>query len=365
MKNVLFILTDLQGGGAERVTLNLIRELNRNEFRPSLFLIKRSGALLPNIPTDVPVKWALQPDQRISRNIPKVIVSLIRAARDADVLVGALELTATYFAAIAGQWLNRPVIGWVHTNLKQYPPAKGFLHSKLLKWIYPRLTSVIIVSRGASKAIVELVPKLASKIKVINNLIPLNTIHELSKGASPFDKTLPVLISAGRLVYEKGFDILIKAHAKLISKGVKHRLIILGEGPEKTNLQNLVENLGVQNSILFAGFHTNPYIWIKNSTIFALSSRFEGFSLVLLEAMLLGIPVISTNCPDGPAEILEDGKYGKLVPHEDINSIAEAIESLLTNESLALHYKAQGLERAQHFSVERILPQFEKVLLES
>ncbi|MCG8345898.1 MAG: glycosyltransferase [Chlorobiales bacterium] len=167
----------------------------------------------------------------------------------------------------------------------------------------------------------------------------------------------PVILGVGRLVQQKDFPLLIRAFSRL-RKRREARLMILGEGPLRPELEALVETLDLKKDISLPGFIANPYAYMRCSALFILSSRWEGFGNVLVEAMACGTPVVSTDCPSGPSEILENGKWGRLVPVGDVNAMAFAMESALIEPST--HDTAM---RAADFSVEQAISSYIQVLL--
>lgn len=365
-RHVLFILPALHGGGAERALLRLLRQLDRAKIQPALFVVKKEGALLDHVPADVEVTTALEPGERIRSHPCRVFSRLLKAARSCDLIVGALEFGATYLSLAAGRVLRRPVIGMVRTHPASELATRGILHRLAFRLAYPHLTTAVTVSAGARRSLVELVPSLKGRTRVIHNLLPIQEIRALAKETpeTPFSPDRPVVLAAGRLVPLKQFDMLIRAHAEVLSRNVEHHLVILGEGPERPNLESLARELGVEKSVSLPGFQVNPYAWMARANLLVLTSRYEGFPNVLLEAMALGVPVAATDCPSGPAEILAGGEYGLLVPPDDVNAPADAIARVLTDSQLAARLRRKGSRRALDFSADVIAHQYEKLFLE-
>ena len=164
------------------------------------------------------------------------------------------------------------------------------------------------------------------------------------------------------MVFQKGFDILIKAYGELLKNDVEHYLVIIGDGPERSSMIELVGQLGLDKKIIFTGFMENPFNLIKNADIFVMSSRFEGFGLVICEAMTLGVPVVATDCTSGPREVLDNGEYGVLVPVEDIGKLADSIISLLQNPEKRLLLSQKGIIRAEKFNVSKAVNKFENMI---
>jgi glycosyltransferase involved in cell wall biosynthesis len=173
----------------------------------------------------------------------------------------------------------------------------------------------------------------------------------------------PTLIALGRMSYEKGFDLLIRAHAKVLKKGIDHNLVILGSGSLRGELRDLSVRLGLSDSVFMPGYVDNPYPLFKKATAFVLSSRYEGFPAVVFEALSIGTPVVATAC-GGPAEILSDGENGILVLPEDVNSLADGIYNILSNTELRERLAIPDIEQLGRYSLENIVTQWEQLLME-
>ncbi|PKP59294.1 hypothetical protein CVT91_06945 [Candidatus Atribacteria bacterium HGW-Atribacteria-1] len=146
--------------------------------------------------------------------------------------------------------------------------------------------------------------------------------------------------------------------------GINANLIIIGEGIERANLENLAEDLGLGDCVIMPGFKENPYKYIKNSNLFVLSSILEGHPLVLSEAMACGVPVISTRCPSGPDETITDDVNGILVPMRDKKALSDAMINLLKDRSIAERLAKEGIKRARDFDLKKIVKEYEKVLID-
>jgi glycosyltransferase involved in cell wall biosynthesis len=365
MNKILFVLTDLQGGGAERVIIRIIKSINRKQFTPVLFLLKNNIDYSSEMPRGIEVISVLNSNQRIFFNLPKLFYKLLRTASSCHLIIGGLELTPTYFAILTGLILRRPTIGWLHINLKYYPPALAPIHSLLLKFLYPFLHRIIAVSHGVAKDFIQIFPKLKTRVKVVYNPICLNEVKALANSQIDVNHSIPIILNVGRLDPQKNLQLLLRAHAQLISEGIEHKLFIIGKGSELESLKSLVKKLKIDETVIFKGFLENPYPWIKIADALILSSNFEGLGMVLLEAMTLGTPVISTDCPSGPSEILKGGSAGILVPKNDFMSLAKAIKQILTNPQSADYFKTAGLERAKLFDVKFLIPEIETLFLET
>jgi len=201
-----------------------------------------------------------------------------------------------------------------------------------MRWLYPKADAIIAVSAGVAEDLVRITGLDSRRITVIANPVITPRVDRLAnvEPEHPWlqTKDVPVIIGAGRLTRQKDFPTLIRAFARLHAKR-RCRLIILGEGKDKALLTNLSEQLKVAGDLDFPGFVDNPYAYMKSADLFVLSSIWEGSPNVLTEAMGLGIPVVATDCPSGPREILQNGHYGPIVKMGDDKSMAEAMRSVL------------------------------------
>jgi glycosyltransferase involved in cell wall biosynthesis len=232
----------------------------------------------------------------------------------------------------------------------------------LIKLSYPFADDIIAISKGVSEDLAEFCSVEENRIKVIYNPAITPAIADESEESISHQwftaYTYPVILGVGRLMDQKDFSTLIKAFRQLLQKR-EARLVILGEGEKREELEELTQNLGIEEKVDIAGFKQNPFPYMKNADVFVLSSVWEGFGNVLVEAMACGTPVVSMDCPSGPAEILENGKYGPLVPPGDsealVYAILDTLDSPIDSELLK--------ERANDFEVEKISSEYEEFVL--
>jgi glycosyltransferase involved in cell wall biosynthesis len=203
----------------------------------------------------------------------------------------------------------------------------------LVRRFYPWADGIVAVSKGVADNLSEMTGFPRERITVIYNPIVTPELQEQVQTSltHPWleSNQPPVVLAAGRLRPQKDFATLIQAFA-LVRRKQCARLLILGEGPERPALETLIKNLGLEQDARLLGFVANPYPFMRRASLFVLSSKWEGLPGVLIEAMYCGVPLVSTNCPSGPQEILQDGKYGQLVPVGDATALARAIEMALT-----------------------------------
>lgn len=330
LPHIALFLRTLGGGGAERVLLNLAQGFIEYGCKVDLVLSAGEGLELWNLPPSIRVIDLKVP--RVSASLPK-LVQYIRRERP-TALIPSLHY-ANEVALLAKYLSGTPVKVLVPEHnalsielLKHEKGSRKHLIPLAVRLLYPFADQVIAVSHGVAQDLSEVsgIPK--ERIQVIYNPVILPHVSELSR--QPLEHSWfqpgqpPVILGVGRLEAQKDFAMLIRAFAR-VRQVRPARLVILGWGPDRPVLEALVENLGLQEDVSFPGFVNNPYAYMARSALFALSSAWEGLPTVLIEAMSLGIPVVSTNCKSGPAEILDDGRYGELVPVGDSEAMAEAI----------------------------------------
>jgi len=369
-KRILFFIYDLGGGGAERVLVNIIRNIDRSRFIPVLYLFSKKGTLLPLVPGDTEIislddvhvpeifgLWFFFLFKRIRAQLkgvrPDILLSFMWYPNAIAIIVQKL---------MRG---NVKVIVSERTSTSMYSSKRdNNWRNFIIRFLYPRANLIISPSRKiAQDIILQTVPE--SKVRVIHNPVDISAISEYAKEETDhrwYRKKESIVIAIGRLGNEKGFDYLIKAIALLAGEGIQCKLVILGEGKEKENLLKLVEKLGLNDRVSFEGFQENPYKYLARSTVFVLSSLYEGFPNVLLEAMALGIPSVATRCPTGPDEIITEGVDGVLIPPADEKAIADSIKKLLLDEDLRKRLSEAGKRRIQDFAVEKIVKQYEDAI---
>ena len=257
----------------------------------------------------------------------------------------------------------------VHTSptlqLKRYSNNRwNGIISILMRLLYNKADKIIAVSSFIKGDLIKNYGIKESGVMVIYNPVDIEKINTLASeeiSLQLFKEEVPIIISVGRLSREKGHEFLLKAFA-IMRKKVRMRLVILGEGEEERNLGKLSRNLGINNDVVLLGYDKNPYKYMKRASIFVLSSLYEGFPNVLIEAMACGTPVISTQYNPYPHEIIEHGKNGLLVPVADENALAEAMLRLLNDKVLRKTLAEKAKKRIVDFSIEKITEQYKAVL---
>ena len=358
IRKIFIVLPDLGGGGAERLHVNLANEWVAKNLNVEFVLLRNRGELIKLLSPKITVT-SLNVDRIRDSILP--LAAHFRQSRPEVVIVAMWPLTS----AVVFSWLLSGCVGKLflsehenlsHSYIRQHR-ARPVILRNLIRFTYPLATGIIAVSHGVLEDVRSLGSLSIDMGRVIYN--PTATgVSSCRESLDVQDQLWGVgferhILTVGRLSTQKDHETLIKAFA-LITKIFNAKLVILGEGKLRAVLLALVEELGLQERVSLPGFEVNPYPWYRSADLFVLSSRWEGFGNVLVEALECGLPVVSTNCPSGPEEILEKGRYGKLVPIQDPESLANAmIQSL--NET---HDRDVLTERAQDFAVSKISDEY-------
>lgn len=363
MKNIVFIMPNLGGGGAEKVIINILNNIDYKEFKVTLLLHCKDGIYIDQINKNVKLKYIYDPNKFIYNNIFKyahgiyyrIIMFLYNNFPKLlyRVLIG--NKNKTEIAFLEGEpirFLNNSSnntskkIAWIHTDIKSFDEER--INKE--RYYYKRIDSIVCVSNDALNSFKEVYPEYGNKVEVIYNLIDSSEIVKKAKEYIDYKFNKNTIIAVGRLIDEKRFDVLIKAHKLLLDDGVENNLIILGEGFKRDNLNILIKNLNVESTVKLLGFKRNPYSYIDRSDIFVLSSDIEGFPLVVCEALCLGKAIVSTNCT-GPVELLDNGEFGLVCNKNNELELKENLKKLLLNTEIKEFYENKSLERSKIFNI--------------
>lgn len=354
MTGRLAILAPLkQWGGIERKMLILCREFVARGSDVE-FILTRGGQI--PYPEEFPAEVRIVDLQ--SRHKLDAVLRLVRHLSNSrpDALLTAKDHAAKV-AVIARRLsgLDTRVVVKVTNTLSETLRRKG--KRRMARWLYPWADGIIAISHGVKEDMVTQLGMDPESIRVIYN--PMVTADMAERAIQPAGHRwldtdhIPVVMAAGRLTPQKDFVTLLRAFA-LLREERPCRLVILGEGPERPALEALSMELGIDADLLLAGYQADPLPWMAGAAVFALSSRYEGLGNVLVEAMAVGTTVVSTDCPSGPAEILENGRYGALVKVGDHQALAHAVADAL-DRPMPREQLEQG---AQRFRSDRISEQY-------
>jgi len=366
-KRVLFTLVFLGGGGIERSVCNILEGLDPRRFATRLFFHHRPPpGREDRLPKNTEVVWATDSYDYHRQSLPVYLWHLLRHAREADVIVAGQEGRAALLACLAGKLLDKPVVGMIHFDWGAFHREQPRRQLWGLRLLYPRMNRIVACGHDTARSFRSLVPVPEDRLQVIPNFVDGDTVRAAAEGPlpdwAPAVFARPVVIAVGRLEPQKGFDVLIRSHALARQRGVDQHLLILGVGSLEAELKALARSLGVESTVFMPGFASNPHALMRRAAVFALSSRFEGLPMVLLEALALGCPVVSTDCPSGPGEVLEHGRHGVLVPVEDPQALSEALGRVVTDEVHRKDLSRRARARADELSSSRALGAWEALL---
>jgi glycosyltransferase involved in cell wall biosynthesis len=372
-KRIFFFVPDLNGGGAERALVNLLKNWpghGTGALEPTLVVRRWQGEYTGEIPERVH-RIVLGTDRSGARTTVATVLKLgleIRRQRPVAV-VSFLSGPAVFLAAR----LFNPhckVILSLQTSPANWLANESNLGRSLVRMaqgqVFRRADLLLPISKGIAMELMEAYRLPDNAMTIINNSVDLSMIERESSGSCPPElaacKGAIRIISAGRLVRQKSQEILIEAVAQLVGLGRKAELFILGQGPDQAFLEEYASRLGILQHISFLGFQQNPWLFFRHADIFALSSRFEGFANVIIEAMACGLPVVSTDAPHGPGEIIRDGVDGLLVPVGDSRSLAQALLRLIDDPAMRQDFAAKSLIRARDYDIGKISERFRNTL---
>lgn len=354
---IALVIWSLARGGSERVLVHLAQQLRARHYRVTVITLSAGeddGYLVPGGVDRVRLGVV-----RRSRSFIAAVVNnlgrlraLRRALCDADIAISfGTETNVLVLLAVLGRGL--PVVVSERCEPSIVPSAARWRWARRL--LYPLAAQVVVQTEHA-----------AGFFRWLRSvaIIPNPATVPRGAGADPEVTTppRPYVVAMGRLVPQKGFDLLLTAFARIVARHRTWSLVILGEGPERAALQSLRGRLGLDGRVLLPGAVRDPAQILQGSDLFVLSSRFEGFPNALCEAMACGIAVVSTDCPSGPRDIVRDGVDGLLVRNGDVASLAAAMDRLMAHERLRRRMAARAVEVAERFSLEKVMARWEDVM---
>ena len=391
-KHILFLSGGLKIGGVERVLIEYLNNIDREKYKITLFLMSDFGSdavLEPELKKDIQIKYIknyeiikqkeelrknkknifkkikyssfLKKEKRISE---KRFVTYLKKISEPDLIIDFDRSFVKY----KKYFQNIPSIIWIHASFSEMGKAE-YINIKNYEKTLLKYGKIILVCDEMRKEMSELYPSLKRKMDVIYN--PFN--FERIKAKSIENEDLSVeekellkknyFLSASRIdEKQKDFTTLIKAFKLMKNNGINEKLYIIGSGPDEMKIKDLVNELKLENEVLFLGAKKNPYVWMKNTKLYIHSSKFEGFGLILVEAMILDSLVISSDCPVGPKEILENGDSGILFKTGDEYNLAEVVIKMQKNNEEILKIKENMKKHILKYEVKQVLKKFFSVV---
>lgn len=367
MIRILFLISTLEGGGAEKVLVDLVNKLNKDKYEITIVTLLSGGIFENRLNSNIKYKSIIKSKSEFIRKILFYIVAFILPANIAnkivirekyDIEVAYLEGVPTKIIGSSNN-LNSKKFAFIHTDFnnnynlhKVYKTFEDCLKS------YKLFNKVFFVSDSAKEGFEKTIGKLETS-SVMHNILEHKRIIELSKEQiSDIKSNSFIFVSVGRLSREKGYDRLIEAVSVLNKYKYDYEIWIIGEGNERKNLEKLIKENNIDN-IRLLGFKENPYSYIALSDMFICSSRVEGYSTAVTEALVLKKPVMTTDCA-GMDEILDNGKYGKIIKN-NTDGIYRGMKEILESSEEYTKYLMLAIERSNYFKINKSISRYEDV----
>ena len=354
-KNILFLIPNLKHGGAEKVLVNLANNLDRNKYDITVQTLFDTGvhkdSLNPHIVYIPGLKYQFRGNSHFLKLFkPEALYKHI-VHGNYDVVISYLEGTSARIIAGCKSPTTKKIC-WFHTEIMSRKAlTKGFRSAREAICLYRRFDRIVGVSERVRQAIIGYLGD-GSQTVVLYNTNETEMIHQAALAEPQNTLLSPTEISVctvGRLIPVKGFDRLLNVHKRLLDEGLKHHIYILGIGEEQSALEQQMKRLGIEDSVTLLGFQKNPYQYVSRCDLYVCSSHREGFSTAVTESLIVGTPVVSTNC-SGAKELLgEQDEYGLVVDNSE-EGIYQGMKKMLSNPELLSHYKEQAKLRGSFFS---------------
>jgi glycosyltransferase involved in cell wall biosynthesis len=346
-RRIAIVLPDMKGGGVEKMSVVLAGEFLERGFSVDFVLGRASGEQLANIPTEAGI---LELGASRLLGMLRPLVRYLTVRRPDAVLASMWPLTCIASVAVKLARIRARIVVCDHNMLSRAYARRGPLHRLMMRATlaatYPLADARVTVSSGIAKDIRRLAGIAERNFSVIPNPVPPQVPAAAADAHDPWGQARGArIISVGSFKPQKNHALLIRAFAE-VAKQREATLLLLGEGALRPELEQLVRALGLEGSVLMPGFAADPAPYFATADLFVLSSDYEGFGIVIVEALAAGLPVVSTDCPSGPSDILEGGRHGELVPCGDSAALAAAILRALDGE----HHPEALRARADAFS---------------
>ncbi len=361
---VTLVISSLSSGGAEKVMALMANYWAKDNVSVTLITLGQGNTDFYRL--NPKIKRIALDLAHSSRNAFSAILNTIKRVRRLrreirhdvpDVVISFMD-TTNVLCILATLGLRIPVV--VEENIDPRHHHPGRVWAVLRKWTYPYAQAVVVLSQELRRWAQSV--SRGRAVYVIPNAAPTLTASSGLPDSSFSLRPGRWAVAAGRLVPQKGFDLLIRAFAECADDVPEWSVLILGDGEEMGHLKLLASELGVADRVNFPGRVEEPQQLLRKAHLFILSSRYEGFPMVLLEAMACGLPVISSDCPTGPREIIQDGVDGLLVPPNDVSALAHAMKRLMLNDEERRRLSLRAAEVTERFSTERVMGLWDRLV---
>ncbi|HEV2365549.1 MAG TPA: glycosyltransferase [Caulobacteraceae bacterium] len=385
---VMLLLSSLHGGGAERVAVHLLNRCDKALIDVRMGLLRKAGPFLEDADDHSRIHVSpvgqdflafeghnssfYRPQRLIAGAVlaPANVSSMIRAHRPQVVMSFLKGMSVLTYFVLKGLGAQRPK--WIAREGNNTDaviddeianPAGRALIKTLTRRCYRAADCFLANSHEMANGLRHALDLDPSRVRVIHNPIDLSEVQRRSREPLPTSQQRPFIVTAGRLEYQKGHDVLLRAFAASPAAR-EFDLVILGRGTLEADLRRQAAELGVGERVRFLGFTPNPWAWFARARLFVLSSRWEGFPSVVAEAMACGAPALVTACDYGPAEVVQHGRSGIVVPPEDALAFAEAMDGLLRDPENAARLAAAGTHRARSFGIGEMVDAYSRLFVE-
>ncbi|MBQ8835465.1 MAG: glycosyltransferase [Oscillospiraceae bacterium] len=366
MINILFFIDTLSGGGAEKVLRTLVNNMDQERFQITVHTLEEADAERYLVP-GIRYRSVNRCRTKLGRKLFSYWIRLCAELKwlyplyikdDYDIEVAYLECGSTKILAGSTNKKARK-IAWVHCDLAKRDDL--IAQSETLKQYYDSYDKVVCVSETAKHSFENVIGSNTEAV-VLYNVNDEVQIREKAKAFIPERGNIPTFVAVGRLSYEKGIDRLLEACQMLKESGYNFQLWLIGEGPERQKLEQMIRDFALEQQVLLFGFQTNPYPFMDVSDFLVVPSRSEGLSTVVTEALILGKPVVTTPC-SGMTELLGNSEYG-LITEDSVEGIYAGIRKLLDDPALLARYARAAGDRGAYLGKQAVLAETERFLIE-
>lgn len=358
MKKILFFIPTLADGGAERVLVNLVNRMDRSKYRITVQTLFDVGRYKKELDEDIEYKYNFKKqfrgNTRIFRLFSKEFLFRHLVKGEYDIIVSYLESPTTRIVAGCEE-PNTKLVSWVHNEMRDFNDfLVSFRNAKERAKCYAKFDENVFVSQTSMRSFQKYLD--LKNCRVIYNTIDSDRIRKMADEAVddiPFDEDCINLISVGRLINQKGYMRLLRIFNRLVNddRFDNLRLVILGDGYLRDDLEKFIAYNNLTDKVLLPGFKENPYKYVKSADLFVCSSLHEGYSTAVTEALIAGTPVITTLC-SGMEELLQDGKCGIITPNDE-DALYISLKKLIENKSDIEKWAEKALLRGKDFSADR------------
>lgn len=376
-KKILIRIGSLRHGGAEKVLVTFLKNISPDKYEIDLLINLYSGIYIKEVPSwvnvfyllkgemittnkphEIPVKAYRVLYQKMFLWFPSLLYKFVLKNKKYDVELAAIH--GMYKEILSSPQKDSKKIIWVQNdifNLKDYT-------SEVIREFF-RFDKILVISNKLQEEMHKLAKNDKEKQSVIKIFNPIDKQDTLQKANVsiddyPFNNDIPTFVSVGTVYPQKGYDRLLEVHKKLLDEGLKHQLIIIGDGYDLNNIQALLEKLELQETAKMLGFRSNPYPYLKKADFYIMSSRHEGFPTIIAEALLLNKPISATDI-SGIKDLLQDGKLGIITPNSE-DGIYDGMKKFLIDKSLSEHYKKEIEQTDLPFVLEKSVKHLQEII---